>query len=217
MRIFSTNLIFAFPRKFWSSFRVPSYFEPKLWFFHKVEFVIKPKLFHWKLKFICHWAGPFKDLKWSNVSGVKLSSFSESDDAFSSLQALSDLYYLFGGFMDYLWSHELNISNFGLADRLEASLRVFRWFFHFVHRSRDDMLYSYLIEYPKHSALTESQVVSATNRVSLDPDTSCQNLGRTSNALSIPRRVMTNALTQSGLIRSFRLKASATTFSFLGW
>ncbi|GKE30663.1 hypothetical protein Tco_1446047 [Tanacetum coccineum] len=41
--------------------------------------------------------------------------------------------------------------------------------------------------------------------------------GRTSNALSIPRRVMTNALTQSGLIRSFRLKASATTFAFPGW
>ncbi|GJY04786.1 hypothetical protein Tco_0370726 [Tanacetum coccineum] len=41
--------------------------------------------------------------------------------------------------------------------------------------------------------------------------------GRTSNALSIPHRVMTNALTQSGLIRSFHLKASATTFAFPGW
>ncbi|GJV03062.1 hypothetical protein Tco_1336631 [Tanacetum coccineum] len=41
--------------------------------------------------------------------------------------------------------------------------------------------------------------------------------GRTSNALSIPRRFMTNALTRSGLIRSFRLKASATTFDFPGW
>ncbi|GJU02115.1 retrovirus-related pol polyprotein from transposon TNT 1-94 [Tanacetum coccineum] len=54
---------------------------------------------------------------------------------------------------------------------------------------------------------------------SLDPDTSCQNLvpsGRTSNALSIPRRDMTNALTRSGFIRSFQLKASATTFAFLG-
>ncbi|GJZ76568.1 hypothetical protein Tco_0641240, partial [Tanacetum coccineum] len=40
--------------------------------------------------------------------------------------------------------------------------------------------------------------------------------GRTSNALSIPRRVMTNALTQSSLIRSFRLKASATAFAFPG-
>ncbi|GKF59176.1 hypothetical protein Tco_0175962 [Tanacetum coccineum] len=38
--------------------------------------------------------------------------------------------------------------------------------------------------------------------------------GHTSNALSIPRRVMTNALTQSGLIRSFRIKASGTTFAF---
>ncbi|GJU90980.1 hypothetical protein Tco_1303403 [Tanacetum coccineum] len=33
------------------------------------------------------------------------------------LQVLSDLYYLFGGFMDYLWSRELDISNFGPADR----------------------------------------------------------------------------------------------------
>ncbi|GKF82789.1 hypothetical protein Tco_0244445 [Tanacetum coccineum] len=68
-------------------------------------------------EFICHWADPFKDLKWSNVPGVKLSSLFELDDTFSSLQALSDLYYLFSGFMDYLWSHELDISNFGLADR----------------------------------------------------------------------------------------------------
>nr|GEY69543.1 reverse transcriptase domain-containing protein [Tanacetum cinerariifolium] len=57
----------------------------------------------------------------------------------------------------------------------------------------------------------------ATNKVSLDPDTCCQNLGRTLNASSIPRRVMTNALTQTGLIRSFQLKASATTFAFPGW
>ncbi|GJU01029.1 retrovirus-related pol polyprotein from transposon TNT 1-94 [Tanacetum coccineum] len=27
-----------------------------------------------KLKFVCHWANPFKDFKWSNVSGIKLSS-----------------------------------------------------------------------------------------------------------------------------------------------
>ncbi|GKC60274.1 hypothetical protein Tco_1087872 [Tanacetum coccineum] len=33
------------------------------------------------------------------------------------LQALSDLYYLFDGFMDYLWSRELDISNFSPADR----------------------------------------------------------------------------------------------------
>nr|GEU61104.1 reverse transcriptase domain-containing protein [Tanacetum cinerariifolium] len=56
------------------------------------------------------------DLKWSNILGIKLSSLSESDDTFSSLQALSDLNNLFGGFMDYLWSRELNISNFGPAD-----------------------------------------------------------------------------------------------------
>nr|GFA21741.1 hypothetical protein [Tanacetum cinerariifolium] len=40
--------------------------------------------------------------------------------------------------------------------------------------------------------------------------------GRTLKALSIPRRVMTNALTQSGLIHTLRLKASATTFVFPG-
>nr|GEY11678.1 hypothetical protein [Tanacetum cinerariifolium] len=70
-----------------------------------------------KLKFICHWANPIKDFKWSNVSGVKLSSFFKLDDTFLSLQVLSDLNYLFNGFMDYLWSRELNISNFGSADR----------------------------------------------------------------------------------------------------
>ncbi|GJS56408.1 hypothetical protein Tco_0629770 [Tanacetum coccineum] len=40
--------------------------------------------------------------------------------------------------------------------------------------------------------------------------------GRTSNALSIPHKVMTNDLTRSGLIRSFQLKASAMTFAFSG-
>nr|GEX10350.1 hypothetical protein [Tanacetum cinerariifolium] len=71
-----------------------------------------------KLKFVCHWADPFKDIKRSNVLRVKLSLLSKSDDTFLSLQALSDLYYLFGGFMDYLRSYELNISNFGPADRM---------------------------------------------------------------------------------------------------
>ncbi|GJY14012.1 hypothetical protein Tco_0383321, partial [Tanacetum coccineum] len=69
----------------------------------------------WKLKSVCHWANPIKDLKWSNVPGVKLSPLSESDETFPSLQALWDLYYLFGGFMDYLWSCELDISNFRSA------------------------------------------------------------------------------------------------------
>nr|GEU28764.1 retrovirus-related Pol polyprotein from transposon TNT 1-94 [Tanacetum cinerariifolium] len=103
-----------------------------------------------KLKFVCYWADPIKDLKRSSV----LFSLSKSDDTFPSLQALSDLYYLFGSFMDYLWSCELDISNFGPAYRLEACLLVFGWFFHFVHESGDDMPYSCLIEYLKHSALT---------------------------------------------------------------
>ncbi|GKA33765.1 hypothetical protein Tco_0720194 [Tanacetum coccineum] len=57
-----------------------------------------------KFKFICHSANPFKDFERSNVPRVKLSSFSESDDIFTSLQALSNLHYLFSGFMDYFWS-----------------------------------------------------------------------------------------------------------------
>ncbi|GJW62852.1 hypothetical protein Tco_0112187 [Tanacetum coccineum] len=62
-----------------------------------------------KLKFVCHWIDTFKDLKWSNVPGVKLSSLSESDDTFPSLQALLNLHYLFGGFMDYLWFYLDNL------------------------------------------------------------------------------------------------------------
>ncbi|GKD55508.1 hypothetical protein Tco_1288895 [Tanacetum coccineum] len=72
-----------------------------------------------KLKSVCHWANPFKDFKWSNVSGIKLSSFSKSEYTFTSLLALSNLYDLFSGFMDYFWSCELNISNFGPANRDE--------------------------------------------------------------------------------------------------
>ncbi|GJU45222.1 hypothetical protein Tco_1202488 [Tanacetum coccineum] len=70
-----------------------------------------------KHKFICHWANPFKDFERSNIWGIKLSSFSESDDTFMSLQALSNLHYLLSGFMDYFWSRELNISNFAPANR----------------------------------------------------------------------------------------------------
>nr|GEY59319.1 hypothetical protein [Tanacetum cinerariifolium] len=82
-----------------------------------VEGIVDITEFFRKLKFICHWADPFKDLNWSNVPGVKLSSLSKSDDTFSSLQALSDLYYLFSGFMYYLWSRELNIFNVSPANR----------------------------------------------------------------------------------------------------
>ncbi|GJX69975.1 hypothetical protein Tco_0307146 [Tanacetum coccineum] len=38
-------------------------------------------------------------------------------DGLLQREPLSDLYYLFGGFMDYLWSCELYISNFSPADR----------------------------------------------------------------------------------------------------
>nr|GEV09807.1 hypothetical protein [Tanacetum cinerariifolium] len=37
-----------------------------------------------------------------------------------SLQALSNFHYLFSGFMDYLWSRQLDISNFGPADCWKA-------------------------------------------------------------------------------------------------
>ncbi|GKG10751.1 hypothetical protein Tco_0342151, partial [Tanacetum coccineum] len=57
-----------------------------------------------KLKFICHWANPFKDFERSDVPRVKLSSFPESNDTFTSLQAFSNLHYLFNDFMDYFWS-----------------------------------------------------------------------------------------------------------------
>ncbi|GKE56690.1 hypothetical protein Tco_1495875, partial [Tanacetum coccineum] len=67
-----------------------------------------------KLKFICHWA---KDFERSNVPGIKLSSFFKLDNTFTSLQALSNLHYLFSGFMDYFWSCKLNISNFGPTNR----------------------------------------------------------------------------------------------------
>ncbi|GJX95437.1 hypothetical protein Tco_0351235 [Tanacetum coccineum] len=113
-----------------------------------------------KLKCVCHWADPFKDLKWSNVSRIKISPLSESDDTFLSLQALSDLYYHFGGFMDYLWSCELDISNFGPADRRSAlsTIKCLKYGNCYCKKilpvSRDDMSYSCLIEYPKHSALT---------------------------------------------------------------
>ncbi|GJT45985.1 hypothetical protein Tco_0954700 [Tanacetum coccineum] len=65
-----------------------------------------------------HWTNPFKDFEWYNVPGIKPSSFSESDDTFTSLQALSNLNYLFSGFMDYFWSCKLNISNFCPTNRI---------------------------------------------------------------------------------------------------
>ncbi|GJV34069.1 hypothetical protein Tco_1394469 [Tanacetum coccineum] len=113
---------------------------------------------------------PFKDLKWSNVPRIKLSSLSESDDTFLSLQALSNFHYLFGGFMDYLWSRELDISNFGPADRkilpvvsvsppfpkiynhvvLEAmSSSCLDGFLHFCPSVWDDIRTHVLIEYAK--------------------------------------------------------------------
>ncbi|GJS33482.1 retrovirus-related pol polyprotein from transposon TNT 1-94 [Tanacetum coccineum] len=114
-----------------------------------------------KLKFVCHWADPIKDFEWPNVPGIKLSSLSESDDTFPSLQVLSDLYNLFGGFMDYLWSRELDISNFGPADRIHPS-------FHFLSLSSfpfriKDYLYS-SIGIKSHGVGRQTSVAAGTSR-----------------------------------------------------
>nr|GEV56250.1 hypothetical protein [Tanacetum cinerariifolium] len=143
------------------------------------------------LKFICQWADPFKDLKCSIVTGVKLYSLSKSDETFSSLHALSDLNYLFGGFMYYLWSRELNISNFSQSDRKILPV---------VPSGRT----SNALSIPHKSASMFSSLIASVwaSRICVG---------------NFRCRVITNALTQSGLIRSFRLKASAMTFAFPGW
>nr|GEX59848.1 hypothetical protein [Tanacetum cinerariifolium] len=76
-----------------------------------------------KLKCVCHWAGPFKDLKWSNVP-----------EAFALhwRNCFAGLLYL------------ASVVEFALS---------FQWF-HGLSLVLDDMLYSCLIEYPRHSALT---------------------------------------------------------------
>nr|GEX43260.1 RNA-directed DNA polymerase, eukaryota [Tanacetum cinerariifolium] len=77
-----------------------------------MEGIVDISEFFRKLKFVCHLANPIKDFKWSNVSWIKLSLLSESDDTFTSLQALSNLYYLFSGFINYFWSIPGWVSNF---------------------------------------------------------------------------------------------------------
>ncbi|GJT07720.1 hypothetical protein Tco_0842182 [Tanacetum coccineum] len=80
MWILGTNFIFAFPRKFWSSFRVPSYFDYRdtnllqlfdflvhdfYWFFYKIEFVIELKFFHWNNKgFLASVVGFVLSFRW---------------------------------------------------------------------------------------------------------------------------------------------------------
>nr|GEW53309.1 hypothetical protein [Tanacetum cinerariifolium] len=95
MWILGTNLIFAFSRKFWPSFKVPSYFDCRdMTLSQLIDFSIHDfySFFHKmkKLNFVCHWANPFKDLKWSNVPGVKFSSLFESDDTFSRAEVEED-------------------------------------------------------------------------------------------------------------------------------
>ncbi|GJX99289.1 hypothetical protein Tco_0356308 [Tanacetum coccineum] len=50
------------------------FFKLETW---KVEGTVDITEFFRKLKCVCHWADPFKDLKWSNVPGVMFSSLSE--------------------------------------------------------------------------------------------------------------------------------------------
>nr|GEV57851.1 ribonuclease H [Tanacetum cinerariifolium] len=69
-----------------------------------MESIVDISEFFGKFKFICHWTNPFKDFEWSNVPRVQLSLFFESNDTFTSLQALSNLQYLFSSFMNYLCS-----------------------------------------------------------------------------------------------------------------
>nr|GEZ08768.1 reverse transcriptase domain-containing protein [Tanacetum cinerariifolium] len=52
----------------------------------------------------------------ANVIADALSQKEQIKPPQVSLQALLNLHYLFSGFMDYLWSHQLDISNFSLAD-----------------------------------------------------------------------------------------------------
>nr|GEY65750.1 hypothetical protein [Tanacetum cinerariifolium] len=49
---------------------------------------------------------------------------STNSKGFTSLQALSNLHYLFSGFMDYFWSCKLNISNFGPTNMSSALLTI---------------------------------------------------------------------------------------------
>ncbi|GJR41241.1 elongation factor 1-gamma 2-like protein [Tanacetum coccineum] len=61
------------------------------------------------------------------------------------LQALSDLYYLFDGFMDYLWSRELEISNFGPENSTSGFLdfaidNYSLWFYHDKQNDKNERL-----------------------------------------------------------------------------
>nr|GEU81316.1 hypothetical protein [Tanacetum cinerariifolium] len=113
-----------------------------------------------KFKFICHRTNSFKDFEWSNVPRVKLSLFSKSDNTFLSLQALSNLHYFRGGFMNYFWSW------MKCVDLVRRSIMTQ------IVSCPLDVLGSFMMK----SIVIFSQF-HATNRVSLDPDTSCQNLG----------------------------------------
>nr|GEY35123.1 hypothetical protein [Tanacetum cinerariifolium] len=95
-------------------------------FFHKVEFVIEPKLFYWNDKDSSD--RHFFKLEMWKVLWTLLSSLGSSSVYATGLtlfrilngpilQALSNLHYLFGGFLDYLWSRELDIFNLVPTDR----------------------------------------------------------------------------------------------------
>ncbi|GKE01546.1 hypothetical protein Tco_1389529 [Tanacetum coccineum] len=106
---------------------------------------------------VCHWADPFKDLKWSNVPGIKLSLLFESNDTFLSQGDTFNIW------TSPTSAQQTDNSTSGkcLSHPFPKSITQARsmpssvWMaLHFVHQSGDDMPYSCVIEYPKHSALT---------------------------------------------------------------
>nr|GFA37335.1 hypothetical protein [Tanacetum cinerariifolium] len=77
-----------------------------------------------KLKFICHWANPVKDFKWSNVPRVKLSSLSGSDDTFS--RKLKFVCHWADPFKDLKWSNVpgIKLSSLSKSDDTFTRLQV---------------------------------------------------------------------------------------------
>nr|GEV84125.1 putative nuclease HARBI1 [Tanacetum cinerariifolium] len=78
------------------------------------------------------------------------------NNSVKTLQALTNLHDLFSGFMNYFWSRDLNISNFAPTNRKILSM--------------DDMLYSCLIEYPKHFTMTAESGCEMTVTIRDDGD-----------------------------------------------
>ncbi|GKC25042.1 hypothetical protein Tco_1027192 [Tanacetum coccineum] len=181
MWILGTNLIFVFPCKFWSSFRVSSYFDYRdttlsqlldfsihnlHWFFYKVEFVIEPKLFHkmmrdssdrhffrletWKVLWILlsssgslsvYATGPtlLRILNGLMYRGLSFPRFPNQMTPFRACKRcrICTIFLVVSWIISSLvsWTSPTSAQQTG---------KFYQW---------DDMPYSCLIEYPKHSAL----------------------------------------------------------------